>query len=1149
MTVLRPHSVVVSVAAFLLAWPGTSSADDPFAATVQPYVQKYCIRCHNGKEAKGDLNLAAYTSGKSVTTHFRRWNNITDFIRNGEMPPKNELQPQIEESNAVLESVNLILLEEARRNAGDPGIILPRRLSNTEYDLCVRDLTGVDIRPTSDFPADPAGGEGFNNTGEALRMSPNLVRKYLSAAQNVADYMVLKPGGIFFSPFPVTSYNERKKLTEQAIIDFYTNHEVDTFAYLEAAWRFQHCDEEETITIQQWAHDRGLSSRYLALVLQTLSEAETRGSFLKQLNDMWKAVPPPRSDTDRPPELQRLRDFVDFGRRNLGQPQQNLIRSNAGNWPISHLSFRAKTAAARDQFVADTLKNEILVNATRVRAGKKDAKTVSVFLRIQPAFGNANSFVLVRQPIFSQSSGLPKNESEKEKQGVLTLREVLEKFQPRLLMSLNFGKHPLGHEVDPESFVVKAPAVVEIPLPPEVQIALDGKNLLLPLQLDSENSSNGSAFASYSTNQPPPEHPGGNTQLLIHPGSEIASALASDGEVFCRTFPNRFFYVNNQRGLAAGFHLVEGYFRDDRPLVSKVLTDSENSELNRLWRELDFVTKSAETLIRGFVWFERSERHVLHDKMFDFLRSEDPRLIQYSSTDGQTTFPLLDRFEKAYLDKNGIKRIEDSLRSESPDAKYEMIHRFFEDIRRGLIRQDELMLSAEQNALQQLDEFAARAFRRPLRPGEQKSFRALYQKLRRDQQTVESSLRGVLTAVLMSPEFCFRYRQTPDGSGVYPLRDRELASRLSFFLWSSLPDAELNEIAEHNQLRSDQQLVSQTKRMLADSRVESFAREFFGQWLRYRDYLAKDPINAAAFPGYDDELRNVIAEEPVRLLTHLIQNDGAITELLTSDVTFLTERLAKHYGGKLEEDFRHQRQKAEEGQRGTAHGKNRVRILANGATTESVDSWYRVAGLREAGRGGLFGMAAVLTTNSAGERTSPVKRGFWTVHHLLGQHFPPPPADVPELPTSEKSATKTIRELLAAHVEDASCAICHRHFDGLGLAMEGFDPIGRSRNKDGAGRPIDNAAELPDGKTAAGIDGLIEYINQHRKQDFVRTLSRRFLGYALGRSVQLSDQPLLTKMERQLAANEYRFSALFESVVLSPQFRNQRGREYVTAGK
>ena len=307
--------------------------------------------------------------------------------------------------------------------------------------------------------------------------------------------------------------------------------------------------------------------------------------------------------------------------------------------------------------------------------------------------------------------------------------------------------------------------------------------------------------------------------------------------------------------------------------------------------------------------------------------------------------------------------------------------------------------------------------------------------------------------------------------------------------------------------------------MLKDTRINAFSREFFGQWLRYRDYLANDPVHAAAFPGYSDELRMAMFQEPERLITHLIQHDKPITSLLNSDETFVNRVLANHYGGEILKQYRT-------------------------TAPNSEDEWCRVSGLHAQGRGGLYGMAVILTKNSAGERTSPVKRGFWVSHHLLGQHFPPPPADVAELPSSEKDAPRTIRDLLAAHVADTKCAMCHKHFDSLGLAMESFDPIGRFRIMDGAGRAIEKVAEFPNGKRAEGIPGLIRYIEQERHQDFVRTLCRKFLGYALGRSVLLSDQPLLNEMEQLLAKNDDRFSVLFEAVILSPQFRNQRGRDF-----
>jgi hypothetical protein len=374
----------------------------------------------------------------------------------------------------------------------------------------------------------------------------------------------------------------------------------------------------------------------------------------------------------------------------------------------------------------------------------------------------------------------------------------------------------------------------------------------------------------------------------------------------------------------------------------------------------------------------------------------------------------------------------------------------------------------------------------------------------------------------MSPDFFYRSPEAPEGGGVQPLAQTALARRLSYFLWSSPPDEELLAAARAGKLQDEAVLKAQTRRMLKDPRIECFAREFFGQWLRYRDYLSKDPIPPGAFAGYDASLRQAMFEEPTRLLTHLLQQDQPVGELLHGDSTFVNVALAKFYGGDIERQY---------------HSTG-----GNGSPSD----WRRVEGLHGMGRGGLLGMPVILAKNSAGSRTSPVKRGFWVVHHLLGQHFPPPPADVPELPKTEEEATKTIRELLAAHTSNRQCAMCHVHFDGLGLTMEGFDAVGRSRKKDLAGRAIQATGPMPGGGQAEGIAGLIDYIEHRRSSDFQHNLSRKLLGYALGRSVTLSDQPLLADMEKKLQGGQG-LSVLFETVVLSPQFRQQRGRDFVAA--
>jgi hypothetical protein len=1091
-----------------------SAQADVFQEKIEPFAKRYCHTCHNKKQAKGELDLTRFAKDGDVANDFRRWNNVIEFVRKGDMPPSGKVQPTLEERNAVVGAVEAILLVEAKKHAGDPGVVLPRRLSNTEYDLSIRDLTGVAIQVTKEFPVDPAGGEGFNNTGEVLAMTPSLLNKYLGASQLVSDHLVLKPSGISFAPFPVTSYAERTKLTEQAIIDFYRQREVRISDYLEAAWRYRHRDEADAVSLEDWAARRKLSGKYLALVSKTLNEAKTGAGYLMQLGALWDAIPAPAKAGGVPQELMECDRFIAFLRTRLNQKEPLLIVANAGNWPILHLDVRAKAAAGRDKFNPSTFKAKQTLRLARLQLKKGGIPSATVlYLRVDSAFDSPAGMVVFHRPLFSKSDTLPKNKKDIETQGVESLRAVLDREAPDVAKRLGFGKHPRGGDLDPEAFAVQAPSVVEIPLSPAAVTALQGKQLLVECELDGKSPPESAVQVQSAVGTRPDGKFGANVELLLQPESQLAKDLTSSGERFCAAFPDRFCYTDPNRGLAAGFHLVEGVFRDDQPLVNKVLTDAECRELDRLWKELDFVTVRTETLLRGFVWFERSERHVLYDKRFDFLRSEDPDLVEEKK---------LSKFERLYLERLGVELLDDEIKPRKASPQFDMIHGFFEEVRTGLTEYKLALAKAEEPALADLERLAQRAYSRPLRPEEAKSLRGLYQRLRKQGLGIETSLRGSFTAVLMSPHFFYRVPVTPGGNGIHPLTDEAMARRLSYFLWASLPDEELLKEARAGKLQDDAVLRSQVRRMMKDPKIEAFSREFFGQWLRYRDYLSKDTIPANTFPGYDAALREAMFEEPTRLITYLIQQNEPVDELLHCDATFVNEPLARFYGGGIEKQF----------------------LLNRKEKTE----WLRVEGLRSIGRGGLFGMPVILAKNSAGQRTSPVKRGFWVVHHVLGQHFPPPPADVPELPKSENESAKTIREMLAAHTTNKSCAMCHVHFDGLGLTMEGFDAVGRARKKDLAGRDVQIVGSMPSAKDAAGIAGLIEYIEKHRREEFERNLCRKFLGYALGRSVVLSDESLLQEMQKNLRA-ERRFSVLFETVVLSPQFRRQRGRGYLAAGQ
>ena len=1095
---------------------------------IKPFAEKYCNSCHNKERPRGELDLTRYTRDLDVSADFRRWNHVLEFVRKGAMPPNDKPQPTLEERKTFIAAIESILLVEARKNAGDPGVVLPRRLSTTEYDLSIRDITGVTLRATADFPIDPAGGEGFNNTGEALGMTPNLLNKYLDAAQFVSEHLVLKPNGITFAPFPVTSYNERKKLTEQAIIDFYRQHEVRIDDYLEAAWRYRHRDEgDRGVTLDAWATRNKLSGKYLSLVAKTLDEAKTGTGYLKHLGDQWNSLPAPKTSGDIPQEVKEFQRYVAFLQTQLCQREPRLIHADAGCWVIGHLDLRAKAALARDKFDSAVLKPRQLIKFGHLKTKRSDKNGETVlYLRIDPAFEGQSSpgIIVVRRAVFTKSDTIAQNKKDIENQGLESLRAVLEREAPEVARRIGFGKHPSGGALDADAFAVQAPGMLEIPLTSAAVAALQGKQLLLECELDGDRTTKSAFHLQPATGKRPESTMGTGAALVVRPESPLATEIAASGERFCLAFPNRFFFVDANRNLAAGFHLVEGIFRDDLPLAGKVLTDSERAELDRLWKELDFVTQRTETMLRGFVWFERAERRVIQDKRFDYLSSDDPLLIEEN---------LLSKFERMYMEKLGVKLVEGALKPEKANPQFDLIRGFFQDVRQGLAEYKQTLQRVEGIALLDLERLAQRAYGRPLRTEESAALRKLYQELRKQGQGVEDSLRGTFRAVLMSPHFFFHIPAAPSGEGIYPLANDSLASRLSYFLWSSLPDEELLKVAREGKLQEEPVLRNQVRRMLKNPKTEAFVREFFGQWLRYRDYLAKDQIPAGAFQGYDDALRRAFFEEPTRLITELIQQDRDVGELLHGDATFVNAPLARFYGGPIEAQYR----------RLSAERSDILKRRGQPTPADANSDWYRVEGLHGIGRGGVFGMPVILTTNSAGQRTSPVKRGFWVVHHLLGEHFPPPPADVPELPKTEKESSKTIREMLAQHTANAQCAMCHVHFDGLGLTMEGFDAIGKSRTKDLAGRAIQSVGPLANGKSVEGIGGLIDYVEKHRLEEFERNLCRKSLGYALGRSVVLSDEPLLQEMQKALHENR-RFSVLFETIVLSPQFRKQRGRDY-----
>jgi hypothetical protein len=420
-----------------------------------------------------------------------------------------------------------------------------------------------------------------------------------------------------------------------------------------------------------------------------------------------------------------------------------------------------------------------------------------------------------------------------------------------------------------------------------------------------------------------------------------------------------------------------------------------------------------------------------------------------------------------------------------------------------------------------LSRFLRRAFRRPATPDELARSTRLVAATLGAGEKWESGIQLAMQAALSSPKFLFRVEldDQPQSPAVGALDEFQLASRLSYFLWSSMPDDTLLDLAESGKLTS--QLELQVRRMLADPRSASLVQNFALQWLQIKrlDFIAPD---GTLFPAFNDKLRKAMTRETELFFESVLREDRSLLDLVHADYTFLNEPLARHYG--IADTA------------GNWVGQKPTRA---GGQPIQGDEFRRVS-LQGNLRGGLLTQASVLTVNSNPTRTSPVKRGKWVLEQILGAPPPPPPANVPELPAEGAAATAaSLRQQMEVHRREPACANCHVKMDAIGFALENFDAIGAFRTKDGPFE-IDASGEFPDGTQFQGPTELKALVRQ-RKDEFVRCLTEKMLTYALGRGLEVYDRPTIERIVKSLSAADYRFSLLVTQIVQSDPFRQRRG--------
>lgn len=617
--------------------------------------------------------------------------------------------------------------------------------------------------------------------------------------------------------------------------------------------------------------------------------------------------------------------------------------------------------------------------------------------------------------------------------------------------------------------VVKAPESVVVTLPGEIvagyefvaDVSIDRQGVgtgsvqayvvpgraAPPQALQAGTAETGAARGAWTDGLPPATV---SNPILVDDYGEARTGLLNDLELFRNLFPPALCYVK----IVPVDEVVTLtlFYREDDHLKRLMLSDAESAQLDRLWDQLHYVSRDALKLVDAYA-----------------------QLMEYATQDADPSV--------------------------------------FEPLRKPIMEQAKLfeqqLLDSQPKHIDAVLAWAERAYRRSLHPDEALDLRAFYEVLRREEIPHEEAIGLLLARVFVAPDFLYRLEVPPEGAAPGPVSQTELASRLSYFLWSSMPDSALLELAAKGELANDDVLIQQAKRMLQDERGARLANEFATYWLHIANFDEFDEKSDQFFPTFR-ELREPMQQETLQFFTHLFRNDGSVLDILGADYTFVNGPLAQHYG-------------------------------IPGVTG---DQWQRVQYPADQQRSGILGQGTVLASLAGASRTSPILRGNWVSEVLLGEKLPKPPKGVPPLPDDVAGrGGLTMRELVELHGSNEKCAVCHKRIDPLGFAMEKFDAIGRFRSNDELEKPIDVKIRTIDGVEFEGVGGLRDYLLNQRRDDFVKQFCKKLLGFALGRGVQLSDRGLLDEMQSSLEKNDYRFSAALEPLLKSKQFREIRGRD------
>ncbi len=1033
----------------------------------------------------GGVNLQKLVTENSIANGFRHWEKVATALEQKRMPPEKMPQPTDAERLQAVTWIRSELSTYAKKHDGDPGRVTVRRLTSGEYGYTVHDLTGIELETGIDSSSDAAGGEGFTNFGDVQFMQDANLERYLDAAKRIANHAVIGAGPLAFFGDPDKTGFELSAINR--IKDIYTSSGFRTVSgeggrpfgldkygkALYAAWRYQH-RTVPTKSLKEFAIEEDVNARFVQHIWTVLNKPSL-GFPSSEIAARWRKLSGDAKAVRS--QCEEIQQFLVtwpswlFARGDVaagGAGDESPLYFNDKSLAVEtlhHFRFNTGGRGSRARTPGPT---KLYLNVATVNPGP-NAKPLIIWrnatISIRPAAAprKATDTTAVVQP-----NALRNFPPAGPKQSLRA--SVSEETAKRL----NFGISPDGTPIGPDDFASTSSVWFEVIVPEgsfgvefqvDAQVGPDRDPIYRVTFSDREDGGARGIPTRALLGDPQSDgykkfKAGVLEMASILPPNTHGEPTPADKDPVPQPFDSTFNVPEHD-----DFVLKVKYVRDDPFVYDNLMDDATRQRLNNAWNDL----------YTSFDYHDNYLRLIAEHFKID-LKGKHIQDMGKSQIEGlpiesrQYVTPLVAKYQEAQSAQLAARpgHVEDSLH------------------------------------------FASRAWRRPLTAVEKQNLRAFYEKALTSEKDHRKAIRALLTRILVAPEFLYRVEQTAlDSSPARPLSSYELASRMSYFLWSSIPDSELSRAAGAGELNNPQLLQKQVKRMLGDAKARRLSTEFFGQWLGFYHFDQHRGVDTGRFPEYTAEVQSAMYDEAVSFFEHVVRKDRPVRELIFADYTFLNKPLAKHYGVKQE--------------------------------VKSTGKVELVEGANAFQRGGLLRLGALLTATSAPLRTSPVKRGDWVLRRVLGTAVPPPPANAGVLPADDKNfGDMTVFERLESHKRNATCANCHVRIDPLGFPLEHYDSVGRWREKYADGKPIHDSGTLSDKKEINGIDGLLNYLCTQEKQ-VLRTVAYKLSGYALGRTIQPSDELLISRIAE--GGGDTTFSQLVAEIISSKQFRNKLGKD------